>query len=232
MTRAIPSNEQARPHHVRTMSGQDQRPDGAESLVAEWLALPDLSANLTRRLADLGVGREAIRRAGSIGASRIHGIGRAFTPAGYGRLHLVLPVWAGPAPSIFEAVERPVLLDLLAWHPDNPVELNALASDQFVKWIETKLDEQGVTKVIPNDDTLAEAFKNWCEQAVVRARLKEVLAELKKAAGGGDEWSVPHDLRDQVERRLALDRALTWDAAIHDISEAVDLKDDGEEGSV
>ncbi len=94
--------------------------EGATSLIAEWLALPELSANLARRLAGLGVGRDAIRRAGGLGVSRIHPIGRTFTPAGYGRLHLVLPVWAGPAPNIFEAVERPVLLDLLAWHPDNP----------------------------------------------------------------------------------------------------------------
>ena len=120
MTREIPGDEQARPHRVGRMSADQQPPaEGATSLIAEVLALPDLSANLIRRLADLGVGREAIRRAG-LGASRIHAIGRTFTPAGYGRLHLVLPVWAGPAPNIFEAVERPVLLDLLAWHPDNP----------------------------------------------------------------------------------------------------------------
>ncbi len=121
MTRAIPSDEQARPYHVRTTSGHDQRPpeEGAASLIAEYLALPELSANLTRRLADLGVGRDAIRRAG-LGASRIHQVGRTFAPAGYGRWHLVLPVWEGPAPDIFEPVERPVLLDLLAWHPDNP----------------------------------------------------------------------------------------------------------------
>ena len=121
------AGEGARPQDVLEVgsleNGQDntkQPPaEGPASLIAEWLALPELSANLARRLADLGVGRDAIRRAGGLSASRIHQIGRTFTPAGYGRLHLVLPVWAGPAPNIFEAVERPVLLDLLAWHPDN-----------------------------------------------------------------------------------------------------------------
>ena len=90
----------------------------SDGLVAEWLALPGLSATLARRLANLGVGREAIHRAGGLRASRIHRVGRTFTPAEYGRWHLVSPAWAGPVPSIFEAVERPIWLDLLAWHPD------------------------------------------------------------------------------------------------------------------
>ncbi len=112
MTRATLSDAKAEPGRVRATSA-------AASLVAELLVLPELSANLNRRLADLGVGREAIHRAGGLRASRVHRIGRTFTPAGYGRWHLILPVWAGPAPSIFEGLERPILLDLLAWHPDN-----------------------------------------------------------------------------------------------------------------
>jgi hypothetical protein len=35
---------------------------------------------------------------------------------------VVQPVWAGPAPSIFQAVEHPVLFDLIAWHPSAPTQ--------------------------------------------------------------------------------------------------------------
>jgi hypothetical protein len=33
---------------------------------------------------------------------------------------VIQPVWAGPAPSIYQAVEHPVLADLIAWHPEEP----------------------------------------------------------------------------------------------------------------
>ena len=31
-----------------------------------------------------------------------------------------MPVWASAAPSIYQAVELPVLADLLVWHPSTP----------------------------------------------------------------------------------------------------------------
>jgi hypothetical protein len=39
------------------------------------------------------------------------------------------------------------------------VELNAMTSDVFIQFIEGKLEEHEVTKVIPAKDRLAEAFK-------------------------------------------------------------------------
>jgi hypothetical protein len=39
------------------------------------------------------------------------------------------------------------------------VELNAMASDQFIEFLEGKLTEHGVTKVIPAKDTLDETFR-------------------------------------------------------------------------
>jgi hypothetical protein len=32
----------------------------------------------------------------------------------------ILPVWTGPAPSIYSGVENPVLIDMIAWRPDDP----------------------------------------------------------------------------------------------------------------
>lgn len=39
------------------------------------------------------------------------------------------------------------------------VELNAFAGDELVKWLEGKLDEHGVQKVIPDDETLERAYR-------------------------------------------------------------------------
>ena len=53
---------------------------------------------------------------------------------------------------------------------DSRVELNAFTSDELVAFIERKLAEQGVKKVIPDDATLAEAYRRrrqseWLEAA-------------------------------------------------------------------
>ncbi len=95
--------------------------EGPASLVAEWLATRDLNARQRRRLADLGVSQEAMRRAGGLGVTRIQTTGRTYLPSDDGRRHIVQPVWAGTAPSISAGVEEaPRLFDLLAWHPDAP----------------------------------------------------------------------------------------------------------------
>jgi hypothetical protein len=39
------------------------------------------------------------------------------------------------------------------------VELNAMTADQFIDWLERKLDEQGIGKVVPDPETLATAYR-------------------------------------------------------------------------
>ena len=45
------------------------------------------------------------------------------------------------------------------------VELNAFASDALVAWIERKLEEHGVAKIVPDDDTLANAYRRMRRQS-------------------------------------------------------------------
>ena len=58
------------------------------------------------------------------------------------------------------------------------VELNAMTSGQFITWLEGKLDEHEVRKVVPDEEALAKAylrarFHREVEQAaaVIAARL-------------------------------------------------------------
>ena len=91
------------------------------NLTAEWLGTASLNSRQRRQLEDLGVTREATQRPGDLGWSRVSTMGgRLYTPSDAGEVRVVMPVWVGPAPSIFQAVEHPVLGDLIAWHPDRP----------------------------------------------------------------------------------------------------------------
>ncbi len=89
-------------------------------LLGEWLGTPSLNSRQRRALEAAGVTREAVHRAGGLGWARVSTTGRLFHPSDVGDVAIIMPVWAGPAPSIYQAVEHPLLADLLAWHPDSP----------------------------------------------------------------------------------------------------------------
>ena len=94
------------------------------------------------------------------------------------------------------------------------VELNAFTSDAFVVWLESKLKEQGVAKVMPDDTTLEIAYR----RAVSVARYREVIdmatEEIQKGAA---TIQVPRDLRAKLGRRLAKDRVQAWDDALESL---------------
>ncbi len=92
----------------------------ALDLAREWLATPSLNSRQRREIEALGVTREAVHRSGGLGWARVSTTGRLYGPADAGDVAIIQPVWAGPAPSIYEAVEDPLLDDLLAWRPEEP----------------------------------------------------------------------------------------------------------------
>ncbi len=98
---------------------------------------------------------------------------------------------------------------------DQRVELNAFASDDFVEWIEGKLEEHGVAKVIPDEDCLADAYRRALEQAFVQQKIDEVIDEAEKL---GEDAEIPKSLRAKVEERLDKDSARTWDEVVRDLA--------------
>ena len=92
-------------------------------LMAEWVATSSINSKQREQLADLDVSREAIHRAGDLRWARVSNIGgRCYVPSHAGDVMVIQPVWAGPAPSIFQVVEHPVLFDLISWHPSEPTQ--------------------------------------------------------------------------------------------------------------
>ena len=91
-----------------------------DQLLQEWLALPAIGQCGRKILADLGVTREAIHRAGGLAQVRIQTTGRTWQREFGGRPAIAMPVWGGPPPSIYQGVENPCLIDVIAWRPQEP----------------------------------------------------------------------------------------------------------------
>jgi hypothetical protein len=89
------------------------------------------------------------------------------------------------------------------------VELNAMTSGQFIAFVERKLKEQGIAKVVPDSDFLARTYTAF-ERGTLASRALQ--AELERLIA--QPVTVPADLIDQVRARLADHPAEAWDDAV------------------
>ena len=90
------------------------------------------------------------------------------------------------------------------------VELNAFASDEFIQWLELKLAHHGIAKVVPGGDTIADAYRRMRKQALVQARIYEVLDALEDEQA--EPPPIPDDLTERLKELMGRDPAQSWDA--------------------
>jgi hypothetical protein len=95
------------------------------------------------------------------------------------------------------------------------VELNALTSDQFVAWLETKLRHHQVRKVIPDTATLEEAYRRTIALHTLDQRMRATLPQAEQAARTA---AIPADLRARIERKLAETPQAAWDDVLREIT--------------
>jgi DNA topoisomerase VI subunit B len=103
-------------------------------------------------------------------------------------------------------------IDFLLTGPDKVgrrVELNAMNSGQFVAFVERKLNEHGVAKVVPGSELLARTYTSLRRGALATRALEAELARLNT-----EPVDVPGDLADRVQAYLAGSPAETWDGAV------------------
>jgi hypothetical protein len=94
------------------------------------------------------------------------------------------------------------------------VELNALPSDQLVAFIERKLTEHGIQKIVPNDDLLRGAYQLYAKNN----RLEKIVAKaISEIDDGG--ITAPGDLSSRVTALLKEHPKLRWDEAVAAIVE-------------
>ena len=89
------------------------------------------------------------------------------------------------------------------------VELNAMTSDALVAMIERKLNEYGLTKVIPDDAVLGETYRAFHRSRELEEKFEQIESEFKES-----KIKVPKDLRDRVCTILTKRTKLRWDDAI------------------
>ena len=90
------------------------------------------------------------------------------------------------------------------------VELNAFISEEFVAFIERKLTQHGVKKIIPTKADLVATYRAFAQG---REAEKIIKRELKKL-NGGSKVTVPHDLQEKVRDYLQQHPEARWDAAV------------------
>jgi len=106
--------------------------------------------------------------------------------------------------------------DEAAFLADERVELNAFASDQFIEWLEAKLEENGAEKVIPDAETLEAAWRRVRMRHAVNKKIGEVQASLRDEANAE---TAPDNLAGRVRAQLDDDPAMSWDEALAAIAE-------------
>jgi hypothetical protein len=97
-------------------------------------------------------------------------------------------------------------------HYGQRVELNAFTSDRLVEWVERKLNNAGVKKIIPDDNTLSAAFKRALKLHQIQQKIDEIAEE------DDDTVVVPKDLSARIVARLRDERHIPWDAVVAQIA--------------
>jgi hypothetical protein len=105
------------------------------------------------------------------------------------------------------------------------VELNAFTSGSFLAWIEAKLREHGIGKVVPPADALALAYRRAVEIELVKKQLEAIRAPLHDEA---QRVPVPQDLAETVRRQQESRPELPWDAIIGELAARQLVKTGGE----
>ncbi|HYU12196.1 MAG TPA: hypothetical protein VEK82_06445, partial [Stellaceae bacterium] len=91
------------------------------------------------------------------------------------------------------------------------VELNAITSRQFINFIEAKLAERGVEKVIPEHDVIEQHARRLVAQNLERRALAEARGRIAKEAA---DTTLPDDLDQRLRDHLDEAPALPWDEAL------------------
>jgi hypothetical protein len=95
------------------------------------------------------------------------------------------------------------------------VELNAMPADAFVRFLERKLTEHGIGKVVPHDDVL----EQHARQVLVRALTNKALeATRSKVEEDAASILLPSKLHQQVVAVLKRHPDIPWDIAVANLA--------------
>ena len=97
---------------------------------------------------------------------------------------------------------------------DERVELNAMPSDVFIEFLETKLEACGVEKIVPSPDILNAQAHRVIEHRIAKARLAAMQAEIAAEAVADAQAVLSVDFEGVVRATLKQRPELSWEEAI------------------
>jgi hypothetical protein len=100
------------------------------------------------------------------------------------------------------------------------VELNAMTSPQFISFIERKLQEHGIEKIVPEEDELSDAYELFARAHKVR----QIIERESKRLNAKPVAQPPSDIAEKVREYLVQHPEERWDAAVERIAEAESRK--------
>jgi hypothetical protein len=100
------------------------------------------------------------------------------------------------------------------WLAGERVELNAMTSEQWVAFLEKRLVEVGVCKMVPGEDVLEIAFRRATEIELINRGIQRLSPRARNQA---QKVTVPTSLASSVQRKLQENPALSWDMAVADV---------------
>ena len=86
-----------------------------------------------------------------------------------------------------------------------------MPADVFIDFLECKLAEHSVRKVVPDRDTLVRHARHLIEQRLADKVLSDTRAVLQAEAASA---ALPHELEEQVRSVLVRIPELSWDLAV------------------
>lgn len=95
------------------------------------------------------------------------------------------------------------------------VELNAMTSDQFIAFIEDKLTEAGIARIVPPNDQLAEAYRLFVRSKEIEGIVEQAIDALADA-----EVTIPDNLEGRVRAYVTEHPDESWEDAVRDAAEA------------
>jgi hypothetical protein len=94
------------------------------------------------------------------------------------------------------------------------VELNAFTSPQFIEWLEGHLTKHLTARLIPDDETLVDAYR----RALVVAEINRAIEDATEAAiEHAEEAKVPKTLRRMLKAKMK-ESGGAWDSALYAIA--------------
>jgi Topoisomerase 6 subunit A/Spo11, Toprim domain len=99
-------------------------------------------------------------------------------------------------------------------------ELNGLIGQDFIDYIEAKLDALEIEKLLPTDEWLRAAYSHILNVNALNGEIEQLVSDWK-----AEEREAPADLRERLSEKLRRDREMPWDLALAELLE----EDDEEE---